>query len=460
MQWRKINSDKNIGASRREIEWVDKKFPHSDRIIKIRKLLSLTSYVCTVLGAIWAVCYLMYARLDFSIIFFGLFCVGVVSFFASKKFNYFLFLIIAHSLLLIVAAISFFDTPLAHIPRSAHVFFLPLAMGVIFIFNQNDKYMGMVFPKICLFLFAAFGIGMLDSVHLEKSPPESIRLIGAYTNYIFSVLLLSCIIKIYRNDMHEKASLGLDLAQAVGKGEIVVQYQPQVDGQQKILGVEALVRWQHPERGLLSPDKFIPLAEENFLIREIGIEVLRQSCQLLQRWATDPVLKDKFIAVNVSPIQLDDDDFVAAVKQVILDAGVEPQNIELELTESALCLSLVEARKKIQALREFGIRWALDDFGSGFSSLGILSVLPVHKLKIDRQFLKEVENSESSIGLLRKILEISEVMGMEATVEGVETPSQFKMLIGLGCNSFQGYLFGRPQSAEQVTYAIKECAAT
>lgn len=151
MQWRKINSDKNIGASRREIEWVDKKFPHSDRIIKIRKLLSLTSYVCTALGAIWAVCYLMYARLDFSIIFFGLFCVGVVSFFASKKFNYFLFLIIAHSLLLIVAAISFFDTPLAHIPRSAHVFFLPLAMGVIFIFNQNDKYMGMVFPKFVFF---------------------------------------------------------------------------------------------------------------------------------------------------------------------------------------------------------------------------------------------------------------------------------------------------------------------
>ncbi|MBB2776587.1 UNVERIFIED_ORG: EAL domain-containing protein (putative c-di-GMP-specific phosphodiesterase class I) [Comamonas terrigena] len=210
----------------------------------------------------------------------------------------------------------------------------------------------------------------------------------------------------------------------------------------------------------MSPDKFIPLAEENFLIRDIGIEVLRQSCQLLQLWAKDPVLKDKFIAVNVSPIQLDDDDFVATVKQVILEAGVEPQNIELELTESALCLSLVEARKKIQALRDFGIRWALDDFGSGFSSLGILSVLPVHKLKIDRQFLKEVENSESSITLLRKILEISEVMGMEATVEGVENPSQFKMLVGLGCNSFQGYLFGRPQSAEQVTYAIKECAST
>lgn len=456
----KINSDKNMGASRREIEWVDKKFPRSDRIIKIRKLLSLTSFVCTTLGAIWAACYLMYARLDFAVIFVGLFGVGVLSFFAAKKFNYFIFLIIAHSLLLIVAAISFFDTPLAHIPRSAHVFFLPLAMGVIFIFNQNDKYMGVVFPKICLLLFAAFGIGMLDAVHLEKSPPESIRLMGAYSNYIFSVLLLSCIIKIYRNDMNEKASLGLDLAQAVGKGEIVVHYQPQVDGQQKILGVEALVRWQHPERGLLSPDKFIPLAEENFLIRDIGIEVLRQSCQLLQLWAKDPVLKDKFIAVNVSPIQLDDDDFVATVQQVILEAGVEPQNIELELTESALCLSLVEARKKIQALREFGIRWALDDFGSGFSSLGILSVLPVHKLKIDRQFLKEVENSESSITLLRKILEISEVMGMEATVEGVENPSQFKMLVGLGCNSFQGYLFGRPQSAEQVTYAIKECASS
>lgn len=454
----KKNPDKNIGASRREIEWVDKKFPRSDRVIKIRRLLLITAYACFSLGLIWAACYLAYARLDFAVIFVALSLIGVLSFFAAKKFNYFLFIFIAHSLLAIIAAISSFDTPLVNVPRSAHVFFLPLAIGVIFIFNRNEKYMGVIFPKLCLVFFAAFGIGMLDSVHLEQSPPEGVRLMGAYTNYIFSVLLLLCIIKIYRNDMSEKASLGLDLAQAVSKGEIVVHFQPQVDGQEKILGVEALVRWQHPERGLLSPDKFIPLAEENFLIRDIGIEVLRQSCQLLQQWAVDPVLKEKFIAVNVSPIQLDDADFVAAVKQVILSSGVDPHNIELELTESALCLSLVEARKKIQELKDFGVRWALDDFGSGFSSLGILSVLPVHKLKIDRQFLKEVENSESSINLLEKVLEISEVMGMAATVEGVETDSQFQMLIGLGCNSFQGYLFGRPQPADQVTDFIKSRA--
>lgn len=458
MHGQKNISDKNLGATRREIEWVDKKFPHSDRVVQIRKLLLLTGFVCTTLGLIWAICYLIYSRLDFAIIFFGLFCVGVLSYFASKKFNYISFLVIAHSLLVIVAAISFFDTPLLHIPRSTHVFFLTLAMGVIFVFNKNDRYMGVIFPRICILLFAAFGIGMLDSVHMEKSAPESIRLIGVYSNYIFSVLILTFIIKIYRNDMHAKVTLSLDLAQAVSKGEIVVHYQPQVDDQQKILGVEALVRWNHPEKGILSPDKFIPLAEENLLIKDIGIEVLRQACQLLKKWVQDPLMQDKFIAVNVSPIQLDDEDFVDAVKQVIIYSGVKPKNIELELTESASCLSLADARRKIQELREFGIRWALDDFGSGFSSLGILSALPVHKLKIDRQFLKETENSESSINLLKKVLEISEVMGMAATVEGVETESQFQMLRGWGCNSFQGYLFGRPQSAENVTLTIKNHA--
>jgi len=455
MYWEKINSEKNTNASRREIDWVDKKFPRSDRIIKIRKILSLTSFVSTVLGISWAACYFMYARFELALVFVGLSLVGVLSYFASKKFNYILFVVIANSLLIVIAAISFYDTPLPYVPRSAHVFFLPLAMGVVFIFNQNDKYMGKVFPKICLLFFAAFGIGILDSIHLENSPPENIRMVGAYSNYIFSVLLLLCIIRIYRNDMNEKASLGLDLAQAVAKNEIVVHYQPQVDEQQRILGIEALVRWQHPERGLLSPDKFIPLAEESLLIREIGLEVLRQSCQLLNQWANDPVLKNKYIAVNVSPLQLDDDDFVAAVKQVILDAEVSPENIELELTESAQCVSMEDAKKKMQALQDFGVRWALDDFGAGFSSLGILSVLPVHRLKIDRQFVKEIEHSASSIKLLKKVLEISEVMGMTATVEGVENASQFKMLTGLGCKNFQGYLFGRPQSAETVTNAIK-----
>ena len=116
MHGQKIISDKNLGAARREIEWVDKKFPHSDRVVQIRKLLLLTGFVCTTLGLIWATCYLFYSRLDFAIIFLGLFCVGVLSYFASKKFNYVSFLIIAHSLLVIVAAISFFDTPLLHIP--------------------------------------------------------------------------------------------------------------------------------------------------------------------------------------------------------------------------------------------------------------------------------------------------------------------------------------------------------
>ena len=167
------------------------------------------------------------------------------------------------------------------------------------------------------------------------------------------------------------------------------------------------------------------------------------------------MLQNKYIAVNVSPVQLIDDDFVSDVIQVVQAAGVDPGLIELELTESALSMDAEKASLKIQQLRDFGIRWALDDFGSGFSSLAILKSLPVQKIKIDRQFIKDAKSSESSKNLLKKILEISELMGMEAIVEGVEDHSQHTMLVDLGYSQFQGYLFGRPNPASEVTDSIR-----
>ncbi len=442
-------------AHYREVEWLGKKFPKSDRAIKIRLLLQLNTLVCTSLGIFWTICYSFFSRIDLALIFAALFFVGICSYFSAKKFSYQYLAAIAHALLLIVIAISLIDSPIADVPRSAHVYFLPLAIGVVFVFNQKDKYMGIVFPRLCLFLFAIFGVGFMDMDVSSISPPENIRWIGCISNYLFSTLVLACILKIYITNLNEKVDLAFNLAQAVSKSEIVVHYQIQVDKYGKPLGAEALVRWMHRERGLLSPDKFIPLAEESFLIRDIGLEVLRQSCNLLSQWSEDPLLQNKYIAVNVSPVQLIDDDFVSDVIQVVQAAGVDPGLIELELTESALSMDAEKASLKIQQLRDFGIRWALDDFGSGFSSLAILKSLPVQKIKIDRQFIKDAKSSESSKNLLKKILEISELMGMEAIVEGVEDHSQHTMLIDLGYSQFQGYLFGRPNPASEVTDSIR-----
>lgn len=450
-----VDAENKEKAHYREVEWLGKKFPKSDRAIKIRLLLLLNTLVCTSLGIFWTICYSFFSRIDLALIFAALFFVGIFSYFSAKKFSYQYLAAIAHALLLIVMAISLIDSPIAGVPRSAHVYFLPLAIGVVFVFNQKDKYMGIIFPRLCLFLFAIFGVGLMDMDVSSISPPENIRWIGCISNYLFSTLVLACILKIYITNLNEKVDLAFNLAQAVSKNEIVVHYQIQVDKYGKSLGAEALVRWMHRERGLLSPDKFIPLAEESFLIRDIGLEVLRQSCNLLSEWSEDPLLQNKYIAVNVSPVQLIDDDFVSDVIQVVQAAAVDPGLIELELTESALSMDAEKASLKIQQLRDFGIRWALDDFGSGFSSLAILKSLPVQKIKIDRQFIKDAKSSESSKNLLKKILEISELMGMEAIVEGVEDHSQHTMLVDLGYSQFQGYLFGRPNPASDVTDSIR-----
>ncbi|MPS93105.1 MAG: EAL domain-containing protein [Comamonas sp.] len=439
----------------REVEWLGKKFPKSDRAIKIRILLQLNTLVCTVLGIFWAICYSFFSRIDLAFIFLALFLVGVCSYFSAKKFSYHYLVGIAHALLLIVTAISLIDSPIEDVPRSAHVYFLPLAIGVVFVFNHKHKYMGIIFPRMCLMLFAIFGVGFLDMDVSSISPPENIRWIGCISNYLFSMMVLACILKLHISNINEKVDLAFSLAQAVSNNEIVVHYQIQVDKYGNPLGAEALVRWMHRERGLLSPDKFIPLAEESFLIRDIGLEVLRQSCELLQKWSEDPLLQKKYIAVNVSPVQLIDDGFVSDVIEVVKAAGVDPGLIELELTESALSMEAEKASLKIQQLRDFGIRWALDDFGSGFSSLAILKSLPVQKIKIDRQFIKDAKANESSKNLLKKILEISELMGMEAIVEGVEDQSQHAMLVDLGYAQFQGYFFGRPKLASDLTDSIR-----
>ena len=446
----------NSNSSRyREVEWLGKKFPKSDRAIKIRLLLQLNTFACTVFGFIWAICYAFFSRIDLALVFVALFVVGVCSYFSAKKFSYKYLSVIANALFIIIAAISVIDSPIEDVPRSAHVFFLPLAIGVVFVFNQKDKYMGIIFPRLCLASFAIFGIGFLDVDGSSFSPPENIRLIGCYSNYLSATFILAAILRIYIANLNEKVDLAFNLAQAVARNEIVVRYQVQVDRIGNPIGVEALVRWIHPDRGLLSPDKFIPLAEESFLIRDIGLEVLRQSCNLLREWQENPLLKDKYIAVNVSPVQLIDDDFVASVIDVVRSANVNPKLIELELTESALSMEAENAKLKIQKLRDFGFRWALDDFGSGFSSLAVLKSLPVQKIKVDRQFIRDANSSESSIKLLKKILEISELMGMEAIVEGVEERSQHIMLVDLGYSQFQGFLFGRPISGSEVATSMQ-----
>lgn len=422
------------------------KFQSTARREKVAAILSLTGVACIVLGLAWAVCYWVFDRAGLSMLFLGVMVVGVLALARSRRSDGRSILFVAHGILVAVCAIALIDAPIEWVPRSAHMFLLPLAAGAAFTFEPRERYGSLIFPLLCLAAFAAFAAGALDPLAPRISPPLDVREWGARSNILVAIALLAAIFRIYRADVGKRLQLERELRRAVRNGEIELHYQPQVRGDGVVTGAEALARWRHPSGTLLSPDVFIPVAEESTLISDIGLEVLRQACETLKTWTENPDTRHLRIAVNVSPMQLMDDDFTPSLTAVIRQAGIDPARLELELTESALSTHTAAIVEKMRAIEALGVTWALDDFGTGYSSLATLRQLPVRKLKIDRQFVMEAATQDSAQRLLGKIIEISQVMHMSAVAEGVETTAQRDLLIGMGCDHFQGYLFARPMA--------------
>jgi diguanylate cyclase (GGDEF)-like protein len=231
---------------------------------------------------------------------------------------------------------------------------------------------------------------------------------------------------------------------AVNEG-LRVYYQPQVDGgTRSIIGLEALVRWQHPTRGLISPEHFITVAEETGLICKLGEWVLREACDVSRRW---PSL---FMAVNISPTQLRSSGFGERVLAIIRESGADPHHIELEVTESVLLNDNDHVRDTLKRLRAAGVRIALDDFGTGYSSLSYLRRFEVDKIKIDRSFIKQLGHRADSAAIVTAVVTLGHAMGLTVTAEGVETSEQSEFLTAVGCNALQGYLFSRAVPKEEV----------
>jgi diguanylate cyclase (GGDEF)-like protein/PAS domain S-box-containing protein len=235
-----------------------------------------------------------------------------------------------------------------------------------------------------------------------------------------------------------------DLQRAVENDEFELFYQPQVDVQGKVVGAEALLRWHHPEQGLVSPGEVIPLAEETGLIIPIGNWVMKTACAQLKRWATLPGAQGLTLAVNVSARQFAREDFVTFVLKVLEDTQVDPTLLELEVTESMM-LDIDTAAAKMQALRTVGVRFSVDDFGTGYSSLAQLTRIPIAKLKIDKSFVQHMGERQADLVIVQTVIAMAHSLGLCVVAEGVETPTQHQQLLHYGCNVFQGYLFGRPQ---------------
>jgi len=238
------------------------------------------------------------------------------------------------------------------------------------------------------------------------------------------------------------------LRQGIEKHQFILHYQPQVDRSGRTTGAEALLRWKHPQRGVVTPAEFISLAEDTGLILPLGLWVLETACEQLNAWATQPETAHLTIAVNVSAKQFRQKDFVRQVVAVLDHSGADPGKLKLELTESLLLDDVEDIVTKMVALKAKNVGFSLDDFGTGYSSLSYLKRLPLDQLKIDHSFVRDVLVDPNDAAIARTIVALAHTLGLAVIAEGVETEDQLAFLSGIGCHAYQGYLFSRPMVRE------------
>lgn len=268
-------------------------------------------------------------------------------------------------------------------------------------------------------------------------------------------------IRFFRPSMQQaveyRLQLNNDIKHAITNQELALYYQPQVTADGSIVGAEALIRWIHPVKGVVSPIEFITVAEETAVIVEIGDWVLRQACTMIKDWEEQGLLGDhQTISVNVSPREFSEPDFVARVLGIIQESGIDPRHLGIELTEGSLITSITDTIRKIEQLRNGGLKFSVDDFGTGYSSLSYLQKLPLHTLKIDRSFVNDIQQADEKVLLVELIIAMAINLGLDIIAEGVENIDQLNYLTSRGCRIFQGYYFCRPSTQHQFTQLLRE----
>ena len=250
-------------------------------------------------------------------------------------------------------------------------------------------------------------------------------------------------------------SLEGELRKALGNQEFQLYYQIQVDSSHRPLGAEALIRWIHPLRGMVSPAQFIPLAEETGLILPIGLWVLETACTQVKAWEQAALTRDLVLAVNVSAKQFHQADFVAQVQAAVQRYAINPMRLKLELTEGMLLENIEETIATMNALKEIGVQFSLDDFGTGYSSLQYLKRLPLNQIKIDQSFVRNLATDSGDKAVVRAIIAMAQSLNLDVIAEGVETEEQRQLLLGKGCTHYQGYLISKPVPIEQFEALLK-----
>jgi EAL domain-containing protein (putative c-di-GMP-specific phosphodiesterase class I) len=253
--------------------------------------------------------------------------------------------------------------------------------------------------------------------------------------------------------LHDRRELQNDLSAAIGRGELALHYQPQAKINGTVIGFEALLRWDHPQRGFVPPAKFIPLAEEAGLIAGIGEWVLREACREAASWR-----RPLQIAVNLSPFQFRQGDLVTLVCNVLLETGLAPDRLVLEITESALMNDFSRALSTLRRLKALGVQIAMDDFGTGYSSLSYLQSFPFDKIKIDKTFISNLDRSAQSAAIVRAVMGLGRNLKLLVVAEGVETKEQLEALRREHCDEMQGYFIGYPSPIDEYAQIVGRIA--
>jgi diguanylate cyclase (GGDEF)-like protein len=252
-----------------------------------------------------------------------------------------------------------------------------------------------------------------------------------------------------QTEAHDRLTVKMDLAEALDRDELFLLYQPTFDLQtERAIGTEALIRWHHPDRGIVAPGQFIPIAEKSDLIVRIGRWVLEEACHQAAKWHANG--HPLGMSVNVSARQLDRDDLIDDVSSALERSALDPTMLTLELTETTLMRDADASAKRLDALKALGVRIAIDDFGTGYSSLAYLSQFPVDVLKIDRSFISGIASSTASVALIPALIQLGKTLNIETLAEGIETPAQLLALQHEHCDHGQGYLLARPLAADAV----------
>ncbi|WP_158284995.1 putative bifunctional diguanylate cyclase/phosphodiesterase [Hoeflea marina] len=351
-----------------------------------------------------------------------------------------------------------FDEPSADIPRITHLYLLVIAMlGYINHLRRRSAFQLLV-TAACLVGFIVLS-STTYAFPFARTIPDDIRAGGIWVNSILATAMLCGGIYAIQKEFTRPKGLMLDLSNAVRNRELRLHFQPQVDRTGQIIGAEALMRWQHPDRGLIPPNDFIPAAEAAGLMPLLGGWALAEACRTLSQWQDDPALARLTLAVNVSASQFQLEDFERTVLGTVRRHRIDPARLKLELTESVIVHALAPTVAKMNALRAIGITFALDDFGTGYSSLSYLRRLPVDQLKIDRSFVQESLESDRGGALVRSIVHLGIDLGFVVLAEGIETSAQHAFLLECGCHEFQGYHFGRPVDAAAFADHVRQAAA-